>query len=358
MANKEKTLLEGLTNEKWDYISMQQLSPNSGIASTYGNTLTQLVAFVKENMTNPDAKLVWHMTWAYQSDSTHSAFVNYNKDQMTMYNAIVDAVRSCVLTVPDFTAVIPSGTAIQNARTSFAGDRLTRDGYHLNYNLGRYIAGLTWYAAITGAPLEGATYNPAPSEITDDVMAMAKEAVKNAIIKPFEVTESTYKTGVWTPATIRNSDPVVPADCFEADMALAATIGIDLNNYVLFEYEYLENSYWYCTKGTSITTPGSSASTYHQNICSAKIYSKAEIPENSIIICDPGWQFRPELWETLDQPAKTRPELTTANITLMDAKFWGSNNYFAFNIAASPKADISEYYAAAATHIRIYIPKN
>jgi hypothetical protein len=49
--------------------------------------------------------------------------------------------------------------------------------------------------------------------------------------------------------------------------------------------------------------------------------------------------------------------MSTANITLMNAAFWGSNNYFAFNIAASPKADISLYYAAAATHIRIYIPK-
>jgi hypothetical protein len=120
---------------------------------------------------------------------------------------------------------------------------------------------------------------------------------------------------------------------------------------------YLENSYWYCTKGTDITIPASTGSTYHQNICSAKIYSKTEIPENSIIICDTGWQFRPELWESPNAAARTRPEMSTANITLMNAAFWGSNNYFAFNIAASPKADISLYYAAAATHIRIYIPK-
>lgn len=357
IAYSDKTLMHGLTDEVWDYISMQQSSPLSGIASTYGNILSQLVEYVKLNKTNPDAKLVWHMTWAYQSDSTHSAFPSYDKNQMTMYNAIVETVKNCIVPVSDFTIIIPTGTAIQNARTSFTGDILTRDGYHLNYNLGRYIAGLAWYAAVTGSPIDDILYNPAISEITIDVMAMAKESVKNAVLSPYEVTASTFKTGVWSPVTVRNSDPVIPADCFEADMSLAATIGIDLSKYTLFNYEYKENSYWYCTKGTSITTPTSGASTYQENICSAKIYSKSEIPENAIIICDTGWQYRPELWESLTIAAKTRPAMTTANITLMNAAFWGSSNYFAFNIAANPKANISAYYASAATHIRIYIPK-
>ncbi len=28
--------------------------------------------------------------------------------------------------------IIPTGTAIQNARTSFVGDHMNRDGYHLD----------------------------------------------------------------------------------------------------------------------------------------------------------------------------------------------------------------------------------
>lgn len=38
--------------------------------------------------------------------------------------------------------IIPTGTAIQNARTSFVGDHMNRDGYHLDLKIGRYTAAL------------------------------------------------------------------------------------------------------------------------------------------------------------------------------------------------------------------------
>jgi len=50
---------------------------------------------------------------------------------MTMYKAIISATKTKILTNSNFTKVIPNGTAIQNMRTSFVGDTLTRDGYHL-----------------------------------------------------------------------------------------------------------------------------------------------------------------------------------------------------------------------------------
>ena len=34
-----------------------------------------------------------HQTWAYASTSNHGGFKNYNRDQLTMYHAIVDAVK-------------------------------------------------------------------------------------------------------------------------------------------------------------------------------------------------------------------------------------------------------------------------
>lgn len=357
VTNKEKTLKYGLNDEKWDYVTFQQTSKTSGLPATYGSTLTELMTYVKSNMSNPDATLVWHMTWAYQQDSTHSSFPNYKSDQMTMYNMIVDTVEKCIVTIPDFKIIIPAGTAIQNARTSFTGDRLTRDGYHLNYNLGRYIAGLTWYAAITGAPVGDIKYNPAPDEINADVMAMAKAAVTDAVKVPLAVTKSTYTTGTWKPVTTAsNTSEVNAADCYEADLALAKTIGIDLTKYRIFEYEYKENAYWYCTKGVTITVPGSGSSTYRQNVCTAKIYSQDEIPVGSLIICDAGWQYRPELWQSATAAAKSRPAITTANITLLDAKYFGDCRFIAFNISSNPKSDISAHYPAAVSHVRVYVP--
>ena len=65
------------------------------------------------------------MTWAYQADSTHSGFNNYGKDQMTMYNAIVNAAQTKIVTNDNIEIIIPVGTAVQNVRTSYIGDTLT-----------------------------------------------------------------------------------------------------------------------------------------------------------------------------------------------------------------------------------------
>ena len=48
-----------------------------------------------------------------------------------MYRSIVGAVNKAARQYK-IKYIMPSGTAIQNARTSFAGDHLNRDGYHLD----------------------------------------------------------------------------------------------------------------------------------------------------------------------------------------------------------------------------------
>lgn len=190
---KEYRMSDALMEEDWDYITLQQNSGSSGISSSYGETLTELIDYVREK--NSTAKLVWHMTWAYQADSTHEDFPRYDSDQQKMYGMIVDCVQQCVLPDARFAFVIPAGTAIQNARTSFMGDTLTRDGFHLDKQIGRYIAGLAWYAAITHAPIEDITFNPSKMTISEDMLAAAKEAAENAVAAPYEVTQSKITEG-------------------------------------------------------------------------------------------------------------------------------------------------------------------
>ncbi len=348
------TFEAALTDEDWDVITLQQTSKTCGLSVSY-SALDDLIEIVEAKKTNPQAKLLWHMTWAYQQDSTHTSFPNYDNDQMTMYEMTVQTVKSAVMRLDEISGIIPSATSVQNARTSFVGDRLTRDGFHMDLTLGRYIVGLTYFAAITGVDISNLTYAPT-ADITPAVMAMAKDAVMDSIKTPFEVTPSKHTEGKWIPADELSSTPVIPSDCFEADKVLAQSIGIDLTKYELFEYGYLENGYYYCTKGTTVTYPGASVSTYRQNICTDTIYSIEEIPVNSIIICDAGWQYRPELWVSLSEKASSRPAITSAQITLMDANWWGNSRYFAMNVSSNPKADISEYYDAAASHVRIYVP--
>ena len=174
--------------DDWDVVTVQQVSGYSGIPSSYGN-LDGLMDLIKAK--SGDAKIYWQMTWAYQGDSDHSDFGKYGKDQLTMYNAIVSTVKEKIVGNADFDGIIPSGTAVQNLRTATLGDTLTADGYHLENAYGDYTASLTWYCTITGESAYGMYY--CPSSVGDHFHEIA-EAVDNAVEKPFEVTESKYKT--------------------------------------------------------------------------------------------------------------------------------------------------------------------
>ena len=347
---------QALTDEKWDYVSLQQTSKTCGLANSYSK-LDEMITIVKEKC--PEAKLIWNMTWAYQQDSTHASFPNYGKDQMKMYNMIIDVVNT-VITPLNFDVMIPCMTSIQNARTSFMGDTLTRDGYHLDYYIGRYIAGLTWYAAITGGSVDGITYNPSTAKINDDMLRAAKEAVKTSIAKPLEVTKSTVTTGERPKDYAPIEDPSIQlnaADFIEADTVLAAQNSIDLSKYTLLEWNYLENTYWNSTSKATTTVPKASGSTYQQNVCCDKKYTLDEVPVGTIFIVDNGWQYRLEGFVT--ENAKytgTRPGMITQNFFVLDESFLKDMKYLVWNIASNPKSDISKLYAQAACHLRIYVP--
>ena len=185
--SKNVTAKYAIQYEDWDYIVLQQVSNYTGMASKYGN-LQYVIDYVNANKTS-DAKLLWHMTWAYQQDTTNSGFNNYGKDQMTMYNSIVSVVNDLILTNSAISGVIPAGTAIQNLRTSPLGDTLTRDGYHLSYGIGRYTAALTWLAAITGYDVSDITAIPSAYPEIALELDYIKQSVKDAISNPYSVTE-------------------------------------------------------------------------------------------------------------------------------------------------------------------------
>lgn len=189
-ADSSASLLDGLLDEDWDIITIQQVSGYSGIASTYNEDIDTIIEYVNQNKTNELAEIAWHMTWAYQEGSTHPDFVRYSSDQLTMYQAIMTTVQNEILSRDDISYVIPSGTAIQNLRTSFIGDTLTRDGYHLSLEEGRYTASLTWFHMITGFPIDGIMYKP--TGIDEFELAAIKEAVVNAVINPYQITQSSY----------------------------------------------------------------------------------------------------------------------------------------------------------------------
>ncbi|MBE6806332.1 MAG: DUF4886 domain-containing protein, partial [Ruminococcaceae bacterium] len=194
-------LSDALADEDWDVITIQQASWMSSDASTYTN-LENILNKIKE--TNPNAKILWHATWSY---AVGYGSTTTDVKQMEMYNNIISAVHSEVLTQEHIDGVIPSGTAIQNMRTSYIGDWLNRDGTHMSEGYGRYTTAMTWFAAITGCSindidwvtnnytaefkLDGVVIDSSTRDKVTD-LKVVKEAVKNAIKNPYSVTESYY----------------------------------------------------------------------------------------------------------------------------------------------------------------------
>lgn len=187
------SIASALADESWDFISFQQVSSSSGIYDTYLEPLPLLYQYVSSRVTNKDVKYILHQTWAYSHDSNHPMFGNYNHDQMTMYNAIVDAVCKAKDLVPiDF--VIPSGTAIQNGRTSYIGDNFCIDGYHLDLNIGRYTAACTWFEKIFNTSVVGNIFKP--DSLSGYDSQIAQHAAHNAVKYPNKITTLTDYTEI------------------------------------------------------------------------------------------------------------------------------------------------------------------
>lgn len=194
-------LMHALKDEDWDIIYIQQGANPAALPETYADYIDQIIAFLDEHKTNPNARYVWNLTWAYQSDSQQAVFVDrFHCDQMAMYNALLDTLKEKVLTKPYFSAVIPTGTAIQNARTSYFGDNLCKDTFHLN-NLGKVIAAYTAWSTLTGhAVAEIKLSNPIFTRdlkkpevnLTEDDKKVILESVHNAIANPLQIIQSQH----------------------------------------------------------------------------------------------------------------------------------------------------------------------
>lgn len=344
--------LNALKAHDWDIITMQQASGKSGVASTYEPYLSDLMAIVKANC--PDAELAWHMTWAYQGNSTHNDFPTYGSNQMTMYNAIVSAVNSAVLPKQDIKKVIPNGTAVQNLRTSFIGDRLTRDGYHMSYDKGRYVTALTFAKSLTGCDLTDITYTPSSYTYTAEEITAMKEAADNACAKPYEVTVSAYP-----PAP---EDP--NRDYTTASLTdIISWKGYDPAKYEKLEIEMTKYAYYNSSNKTYLSTmytqQNSTASNIKQFVATP-IFEKADLPEGTLIVQRQGQQYRPEGWTALDKAntSATRPGNVTECLVEVDVTWWGNWKYRAFNLAKEGRPNLTDKTADELIDgFGIFIPK-
>lgn len=179
------SLERALADEDWDYVSVQQVSGKSGIFETYEPYLDILIGYVRDRVP-ADCKILFHQTWAYQGDSKHGDFSKYGRNQDIMYHAIMQSVQKAVEAQPQIYKVVPSGTAVQNVRSSVIGDHVTRDGFHLDLNFGRFTAACAWYEILTGRNVTANGYRP--ESVSHEQEVIVKKAAHKAVRNPWSVT--------------------------------------------------------------------------------------------------------------------------------------------------------------------------
>ena len=350
---KNQMLDTGILYEDWDVITIQQVSQDSGKTDTLGR-LQEVVDHVRATATNKDVKVLWHMTWAYQNDYvSESKFGYYNNDQMTMYNAITNLVSTKIKTNNTIDGFIPSGTAIQNLRSSYLGDKLTRDGYHLSMDTGRYTAALMWFKELTGADISDITAVPSSYPIISQHLPAIKEAVNNAYANKLSVTASTHTVD---PNAPEEPDSTVNLTALtDADKAYLSGLGLDPAAYMVLNLELTMNAYYNSTSSSipvaSLVTTASNSRQY----IATRVFTSETLPVGSVINIADGYKYRLEGWQTLTSVNSLKRLDPSSEDMILTADHYNNYKYIAFNVSKTAGGAMTEVDASA---LRIYVPVN
>lgn len=262
-----------LADEAWDFIILQNgayQSPYEDQSSFWEkgedgqitrNIVQELIDLCKKACLYSNPVFCMNMTWAFSiyhtiseshgpsgaNDDKWLSYGNNQKErQLGMWRNIAKNYKDCISNCPDVKFVIPSGTAVQNARTvtqlrqstNYASaspaiptiqgaetitdlttvsdtypfmnnvanwrnkNDFTRDSIHANFGITRYIIAATLFqtfiAKVLNLDIADCTYRIAQGSgnyreqlctpVTDDNFNDIVACVKNAVLKPYEIT--------------------------------------------------------------------------------------------------------------------------------------------------------------------------
>ena len=183
---RKASVADALAEGPWDLICIQHGTGDQSrytAAESYDH-LPHLIEYIRKTH-GTSVKIGFNMTWIGEPESPKSPELRnvYGNDQLAMYRAVAKLTEQLVLPLVDF--VSPAGTAIQNLRTCL-DKPLTRDTYHLSYDLGRFAAGLTFLKTVLGISLEPLFWSP--EGVSEEERELAKRAAELAVKTPFAVT--------------------------------------------------------------------------------------------------------------------------------------------------------------------------
>lgn len=186
-STESVSLEYGLQDEAWDVITITQGQGLYGIPSSYDVFLPGLIEYINEKKLNPEAQLAFHLIWAFPPDCPNDRFNLYAQNQEVMFESICSTAHQLLQNYPELHFLLPSGTAVQNARQALGEVFVKDDGFHLN-SYGEYVAGYIWYASLTGNHITSLKYIPDGIGITRSAHEHIINAVNAALDQPLAVT--------------------------------------------------------------------------------------------------------------------------------------------------------------------------
>ena len=172
-SNRKISISQALELQKWDVVTVQQVSGLSGIYESYEPYLSNLVAVIRR--AQPDAKLYFHQTWAYELDSKNPDFVRYDHNQAKMFECVKNTTQKIAKQIE--AELIPTGKVIQSLRETVpefdyknGGISLCRDGSHLSLDYGRFAAAAVWFRTLCGKKIEVAEFENFSTELLEKII--------------------------------------------------------------------------------------------------------------------------------------------------------------------------------------------
>ncbi|MCD8172872.1 MAG: DUF4886 domain-containing protein [Alistipes sp.] len=205
------TIRDVVLEDDWDIVSIQEHTGKSNAwnwTAAEKAAIQNLIDLIKADQRN-DPRFVYIMSQAYADPSILSyaqsyVLTNNFPSQQEMYRTIT-AQAEKVLAKTSVEQVIPTGTVLQNLRTSSLQNQmdLTRDGYHIDYGISRYAASCAVFESILSAPLGNLTMDGNPyrydvsdtsttdfsTPVTDLNAPIALQAARAALASPYTVTD-------------------------------------------------------------------------------------------------------------------------------------------------------------------------
>ena len=211
---------QALRYDYWDIVVMQESSWDmaDGDATAIRNNIQLLQKFVRENCMNPNVKFAYNSNWAGPTDNTlrdtypnpennvyYTRYAAYGDDRSNLYHAIVKTVQDVIVPDDTFEYIIPAGTALENALSSYWEEKdIHRDYWHAT-DRARVMVSYVWLCRIFGIEqLEEIKLDKIPMAffksmqgtedyvLTDMDKSIILESVNNALKNPFAVTQSQY----------------------------------------------------------------------------------------------------------------------------------------------------------------------